>query len=323
MTEPKWKEFEVLSAKILQELSPKATITLNDSIYGNQTQTSRQIDVSIRTKIDGYDILTIVQAKNISIPADVNIVGEFSAVILDVKATRGILICKSGFTATAKVYAKNLGIVLLNIHDAESRDWNLDLKIPVLWREYYIEFEINTPFDSPDERELVMVDERRPSGIEGALPRYSLDSGNNFIDLLSPIMRRWKDGNLQRIIGKKITVPLGENISILTRKNDKDEWLPIINPSTTYEIKLKRTMLGYFKSNECRGIIDYNNDDMFIVSNLPEIGNLPTSPKEDWIEIPDMSKLPFDIKGTVLSIEAHAQVETSDVNVQLDGNKIN
>src|SRR6185436_16731380 len=118
-----WREFEKLTAKIYQELEPYAVVTHNDHILGIESNTSRQIDVSIRYSIDNQDLLTIIQAKNYGQPADINVVGEFASVIRDVRANKGILVCKSGFTSKAKSYAQNLGIEVCNIHDATSRNW--------------------------------------------------------------------------------------------------------------------------------------------------------------------------------------------------------
>ena len=56
----------------------------------------RQIDVSSRTDVAGHPILIVVQAKDLSRPADVNVVGEFAAVIDDVHASKCVLSCSGG-----------------------------------------------------------------------------------------------------------------------------------------------------------------------------------------------------------------------------------
>src|SRR5437773_7957303 len=131
----RWQEFEQLAQKILAELQPRAKVVWNDSIYGHLTQSKRQIDVSIRWKEGSDEYLVVVQARDTSDPADVNVVGEFSSVIRDVTANKGILICRSGFTKTAQAYARNCGISLFNLHDAQSINWSLQLTIPILWVE--------------------------------------------------------------------------------------------------------------------------------------------------------------------------------------------
>lgn len=70
-----WKDYETLIHKIYTELEPNAHVKKNDFIYGKNTNIKRQIDISVKTKIAGHNILIIVQAKKLKKPADVNIVG--------------------------------------------------------------------------------------------------------------------------------------------------------------------------------------------------------------------------------------------------------
>jgi len=131
----RWTEFEQLAAKILAELQPDAKVEWNDHIRGHLTETDRQIDVSIRWSDQGSDYLTIVQAKDTGTPADIGVVDEFVSVIRDVQANRGILVCRSGFSSAAHTYARNCGISLINLHDAQSINWSRELTIPILWTE--------------------------------------------------------------------------------------------------------------------------------------------------------------------------------------------
>jgi hypothetical protein len=102
-----WKGFERLAERIARDLAPDATVTWDDHLPGRISETSRQIDVSIWWSDGDGEHLTIVQAKDWGTPADVNAVGAFAAVVEDVEATRGIMVCRSGFTQTAKTYARN------------------------------------------------------------------------------------------------------------------------------------------------------------------------------------------------------------------------
>ena len=97
-----WKGFERLAERIVRDLHPDATVTLDDHLLGRFTEKKRQIDVSIRWTDSDHEQLTIVQARDRSRPADVNAVGEFIAVVEDIGASRGIMVCRSGFTKDAK-----------------------------------------------------------------------------------------------------------------------------------------------------------------------------------------------------------------------------
>src|SRR5262245_57358191 len=132
---PDWLDYQKLAADIYRDLEAAAVVKHDDKIIGVESGIERQIDVSIRTSIAGHDILIIVQAKDHGRPADVNVVGEFQAVIDDVRAAKGVLICSAGFTEAAIQYAKNRNIDLCTVHDAQKRKWAIDLRIPLLWVE--------------------------------------------------------------------------------------------------------------------------------------------------------------------------------------------
>ena len=140
---PDWFDYQQLAAAIYRDLSPGAVVTHDDHILGFTSGIKRQIDVSIRADLCGHAMLIVVQAKDLSRPADLNVVGEFKAVVDDVHASKGVLICSGGFTATAIEYAKGLSIDLCTVHEAASRKWSIDLRIPLLWVETTIDFELD------------------------------------------------------------------------------------------------------------------------------------------------------------------------------------
>ena len=138
---PAWLEYQELAASVYAALERNAVVKHDDKILGTKTKTLRQIDVSIRFSVAGHDVLIIVQAKDLARPADVNVVGEFASVIADVQASKGVLICSGGFTDAATTYAAAENIDLCSVHDAANPKWALDLRIPLLWVEYHIDFD--------------------------------------------------------------------------------------------------------------------------------------------------------------------------------------
>lgn len=58
-----WQELEDLVFKIYKELEPYADVRLNDHIDGLYSNSKRQIDISIRSRVAGHDMLLIIQAK--------------------------------------------------------------------------------------------------------------------------------------------------------------------------------------------------------------------------------------------------------------------
>lgn len=108
-------------------------LKLNDRIPGKESGIKREIDISISGQFAGVDLLYLVQCKDQNKPADVKIIGEFSAVIRDVGASKGFLVCSAGFTKTIHTYAKTLGIELLSVEDINSEKWHVDIEIPFLY----------------------------------------------------------------------------------------------------------------------------------------------------------------------------------------------
>lgn len=119
-------KFEKTASRIYQLLSPTSKVIHNDIIN------DRQIDISVRTQISGHEILIIINTKNQTRKVNVNQVGELFAVMDDVKAQKGVIICNKGFTEGAKKFANGRGIDLCHIHDAETKDWQKEIKIPVI-----------------------------------------------------------------------------------------------------------------------------------------------------------------------------------------------
>jgi hypothetical protein len=133
MVDPKWKEFEKLVEKVYKKLSPDAKIEHDVKIRGIETGKNRQIDICIRQNVAGHDVLIIIQCKDLSRKADINVVGTFASVVKDVKASKGVLVCNAGFSADAIEYAKNVGIDTYGIYDSSVEGGGLLVTMPTLW----------------------------------------------------------------------------------------------------------------------------------------------------------------------------------------------
>jgi hypothetical protein len=144
-----WKSYEQLAAKIFRKLQPEAIVTHDDSIYGHDSETKRQIDVSIRSNIAGRDILVIVQARDRKKAPDINAVGEFASVIRDVRADNGVMICRKPPGKNALTLAKKSGIEMCSAFDVNDRKWADDVAVPVkvlhVRRELFPAFTFGTP----------------------------------------------------------------------------------------------------------------------------------------------------------------------------------
>ena len=129
-SDPKWKRFEALVAKLQQEFSPNAKVTLNDKIKGRRTGIERQIDISVRQTIGQFDMLIVIDCKDYSSAVDVKGVEEFLGLVDDVGANKSALVASGGFTQTAKTRAKDAGVDIYSLVDAEDHDWRSFVAIP-------------------------------------------------------------------------------------------------------------------------------------------------------------------------------------------------
>jgi Restriction endonuclease len=286
-----WKGFERLAERIARDVAPNATVTWDDHLYGHTSETDRQIDVSIRWSEGGQDYLTVVQAKDWRRPADIKAVGEFASVVEDVHATRGVLVCSSGFSQTAKTYARNKGIALYNLHDAESRDWNLDLTIPLLWLDLHprLRFSCLNHFDAGES--LLLFD---------GLPALSANpAGKNRVKLFSTFERLWNARAIPQTIGGLHTLTSREPVFVLIEDTSGTrQWRPT-EFEVVYEVDCQ-AWLGQFTPAECRGVVDHLDGDVFLPSYLP-IGQIPAVRDERWVEIDDPDGVVLNTRGALVT----------------------
>ena len=92
----------------------------------------RQIDVLVVHEHANVKYLTIIECKDYRGKINVTHVDSFCSKLLDVKASKGILVCRNGFSKTAYQKAKRLGIELCLIDTAEKLLKGLIVELPVV-----------------------------------------------------------------------------------------------------------------------------------------------------------------------------------------------
>ncbi|MFJ8818243.1 restriction endonuclease [Amycolatopsis thermoflava] len=289
-----WRQFEILAETIYGELSPSAQVVLNDHIRGKLSEIDRQIDVSIRWQDNGQEYLTIVDTKDYRRPADVPDVGQFAELVHDVQASGGILVCASGFTKAAHTYARNRGLQLHNLHDAQSVRWSHALTIPILWTDLTpnVSFHMLGRFEAGDQI----------SGQDDSYYAVSAAGERRQISVLATFAHLWNDGLAERSVGPTHRIHSREPVEVkVIDINGAVSWRPLIDPQIVYEVA-SRSWLGQFQPSECRGLIDHLDDNAFVVSHLP-IGQVPAKRDESWVVIDDPSNLAVTLKGTFVTTE--------------------
>jgi len=141
------KKYENLTARVFSLLSQDEKLTaveLDQKLDGPDGP--RQIDVLVRSRVAGIDILTIVECRDHARPLDIGNVDALHSKMQDVNAQKAVLVSPQGYSAMAKKKAKRLGFSLATLARAEGEATQLaevGLDVPVLVTEFT---EINVRF---------------------------------------------------------------------------------------------------------------------------------------------------------------------------------
>lgn len=125
-------ELEQLVQKIQKQLAPKAEVLHNVKMPGRLCGQDRQIDVLVREKVGQYEINIIIECKDHKRAIDVKGVEEFSGLLDDVGAQKGVLVCPMGFSELAKKRALGLQIDLYSPFDTDSHKWQVSASMPAI-----------------------------------------------------------------------------------------------------------------------------------------------------------------------------------------------
>jgi len=131
-SEPKWRRFEKMVAHVQKDLAPNAVVTHNNKIKGYDSGKLRQIDVTVKQRVGQYDMLIAIDCKDYKRAVNVKDVEQFSGLIKDIRANKGVMVAANGFSSTAKRIGENAGLDLYRLFDAEAYDWKVYATIPML-----------------------------------------------------------------------------------------------------------------------------------------------------------------------------------------------
>jgi len=289
------KRYEELIHKIYRELEPHAEVRIDDKIMGSISGIERQIDVSIRTKIAGHDILIIVQAKDHKRKGDVNMVGEFNSVVQDVNASKGILICSSGFTRVAKETAKKMGIDVCSAHDANSKQWQTEIKIPIVKKSLRVDYDTSVKFTATPEWIAKIGGKFDARYLQSRFPALQLmKSDGTSTTIFAELVKSWENNSIDRRIGKHKFEYNEANFALLDGVR-----IPVSDIVIEYTIS-ERCHFNFFSPDEYRGIKTFINE-TFRASFLRFDKSLPLFSDKSWIYVFNCTELAF--KSTSVTVE--------------------
>lgn len=136
----------------------------------------RQIDLLITSESFGIKFKTVIECRDFKNKLSIAQIDGFHSKLLDVKANKGILISRKGFSTKAISKANRLGISLCTADETEDNGWQSLIDLPILIEQLsLIEFEINAQHDQ---------------NVKGKISKEAILKINN-IDIVQLINEKW------------------------------------------------------------------------------------------------------------------------------------
>ena len=290
---PAWVEYELLARDIVRELAPFADVQHNVHELGRESETTRQIDVAVRWNDGIADNLLIIQVRDRKRKADVNTIGEFRSVILDVNAQRGILICSGGFSKSAVKYARNIGLQLWSLADARSKKWTHELTVPVIRNQLLPQLSFHGQFRSQT-RDLTI----RKSDDRWGLWTTEQDEP---IRLEEYFRQKWAAGSLSLDTNEEHEFqPEAPLYIVAYRADDSSEHLAVSGITVKYKVA-RTTYLAHLRPDDYRGVLDHLQDGLFVPSHLDLV--LPSLESGQWTKVSDPSRVVVNVRGVFLTVD--------------------
>ena len=121
---PLWQAYEEQVAELVAALDNNAEVVHNKKVEARLSKAVRQVDVWVRGKIIGQELIIVIECKFTSRPLDIGVVDEFVGKLLDLGADRGVLYSASGMTPNAvwrAMMATNPSIIPVTLEPAPLR----------------------------------------------------------------------------------------------------------------------------------------------------------------------------------------------------------
>jgi len=115
--------FQDLMVSIHKQLSSSCQVTESEMFSDPSSGQAREVDIVIRSRVAGYEMVISVECTDSKRPVAVGWVEQMCCKHRDLPTHKLVLISKSGYTKTALLKGSSLGAELLSIEAAEQVDW--------------------------------------------------------------------------------------------------------------------------------------------------------------------------------------------------------
>jgi hypothetical protein len=299
----KGSEYEQFVFEKFKRFFVDGVVTRNDHIKGHLSGLNREIDISVRLTVEAQQLVYIVQCKDWKTPVDIKVLGEFSAVIRDVRASKGFLLCTSGFAKSNYQYARTLGIELITIEDIKSAKWKTDVQIPFVYvrknNNFCVDFVITAneaivERNRDKEVQFRLTPETLFTDDEGATTVCFQDYIDRSVQALGPRLVTGREENIGR-----------PNLHILIA----DVWVPCSDFTFKLLDVSKKFYLKYLKPDEYSHLRDHVRG-----TTLPlhvVVKGVVIRLDESFVELPDDTPPVFP--GLFIQVEEWTRQEQAEI----------
>lgn len=177
------KSYEQLTERIFEKLRPNTPFSsIERNVKISTPHGERQIDILLKAKVFDIEIRTIVECKDHKRKIDVKFLDGIVSMMKDVKANKAIIVSSSGFTSGARSKAKEHDVTLCVAQEALTKDWNIDIEIPiVVFEATPLGFELHSDF---------------PKAMDADFEFYRDKMMINDKDIYSIVRDQWNNGKL-------------------------------------------------------------------------------------------------------------------------------
>ena len=285
---------------IYQQLMPNAEIQLNQDVKGIVSKENYRVDILVKPKIAGHDLLLAIQLMPTDEPIKTSQLMPFKLMLEDIKASKGIVISNSGFEKDAIEFANKNMIDLCFLHDSESHDWKSDILIPVVWIEIQPYFSVSFPM-------LLTKGDEFYKDIRKWKVRDK--KGGNQFPLLQLFVDKWNNKEIPHRTFEEKAVQINSRDLELVMINGKNK--PLIDLEISYRTN-ETCWLKYFKPDQYKAIENY------VTGNLQfseiEMGISPLQKDSSWRLIPDYENIIKNEKISIIMTSQPVKIEIENMN---------
>ncbi|MBT4483197.1 MAG: hypothetical protein HOC71_05920 [Candidatus Latescibacteria bacterium] len=281
--------YMAIVVKIYGDLQPEAVIHILDRIPSLTSSSSHVVDISIRSVQAGQEVLTVVNVNLGTSPVDEHEVLEFARLLTDVGASKGVLVCNSGFTRAAKALAPSAGIGLCSIQDAQSRKWSDDIKVPVLMIELkaQISFNFIVPLEEGDKKPRV------------SSSQFSFDEGATTFTIPGLFTDLWNHNSIPHNPQEPQQINLDYSGWKL-RIESPQKWVPVDSCRFVYKLE-EEAWLKYYTPLEYTAIQDHLSQNVKTTSLHVKVG--PFIRDDSWIRVSDQKSFVSRSRGVIFVLK--------------------